>query len=103
MEFLNLGISTYANNPSNVGEHLKSLLKYAMRHIPEQKQSSTPLFLLATAGMRLLRHAQQQAILSSACAYTRQHTQFLLPDCDVHFQVISGTPEGVYGWISVNY
>ena len=86
-----------------MGEHLEPLLKYAMKLIPEQKQSSTPLFLLATAGMRLLSHAQQQAILSSACAYARQRTPFLLPDCDAHFQVISGTTEGLYGWISINY
>lgn len=78
-------------------------MKYALKHIPQQQQSSTPLFLLATAGMRLLSHAQQQAILAAACAYTRDHTPFLLPECDAHFQVIDGITEGLYGWISINY
>jgi golgi apyrase len=87
-----------------VGEqHLEPLLKYALKHIPQEHQSTTPLFLLATAGMRLLSSEQQNAILSSACAYTRQRTPFLLPDCDAHFQVIDGTTEGLYGWISINY
>ncbi len=82
---------------------MESLLRYAMKHIPEQHQSTTPLFLLATAGMRLLSPEKQVAILSSACAYARQRTPFLLPDCDAHFQVIDGTTEGLYGWIAINY
>jgi Golgi nucleoside diphosphatase len=99
-----IGISTFADKPEKVGEdHLENLLHYALKHIPEQQQSSTPLFLLATAGMRLLTPAQQADILASACAYTRQRTPFLLPDCDTHFQVIDGTTEGLYGWIAINY
>jgi Golgi apyrase len=86
-----------------VGEHLEPLLNYAIKHIPEKHHSSTPLFLLATAGMRLLTPNQQTAILSSACAYTRERTPFVLPDCDAHFQVIDGVTEGLYGWISINY
>jgi Golgi nucleoside diphosphatase len=86
-----------------VGEHLEPLLTYAIKHIPEKHQPSTPLFLLATAGMRLLSSAQQTAILSSACQYARANTPFLLPDCDAHFQVIDGRTEGLYGWISINY
>ena len=74
-----------------------------MKQIPEQHQSSTPLFLLATAGMRLLSPARQNAILSAACTYTRERTPFLLPDCYAHFQVIDGTTEGLYGWIAINY
>ena len=82
---------------------MESLLRYAMKHIPGQHQSTTPLFLLATAGMRLLSPEKQAAILNSACAYARQRTPFLLPDCDAHFQVIDGTTEGLYGWIAINY
>lgn len=53
--------------------------------------------------MRLLSPEQQNEILASACAYARKRTPFLLPDCDSHFQVIDGTTEGLYGWISINY
>jgi len=74
-----------------------------MKHIPEAHQPSTPLFLLATAGMRLLTPSQQADILSSACAFARKYTPFVLPDCGAHFQVIDGTTEGLYGWISINY
>jgi len=99
-----VGISSFASRPGEVGEeHLRPLLDYALKHIPEQHQSSTPLFLLATAGMRLLPLPQQSAILDAACAYARQRTPFLLPDCDSHFQVIDGKTEGLYGWISINY
>jgi golgi apyrase len=98
------GISTFASKPAAVGEeHLRPLLDYAMKHIPDQHQPSTPLFLLATAGMRLLTPSQQAEVLVSACDYARKHTPFLLPDCDAHFQVIDGKTEGLYGWISINY
>lgn len=58
---------------------------------------------MATAGMRLLPEMQQNALRREICTYAKQHTQFSLPDCDLHVQVISGETEGLYGWIAANY
>ncbi|KFY38834.1 hypothetical protein V494_04191 [Pseudogymnoascus sp. VKM F-4513 (FW-928)] len=98
------GISTFGERPTDVGEdHLKELLDHALDIVPADQVADTPIFLMATAGMRLLPPIQQAAILREVCAYARANTKFLLPDCDLHIQIIPGETEGLYGWIAANY
>ncbi|EOA87052.1 uncharacterized protein SETTUDRAFT_19572 [Exserohilum turcica Et28A] len=98
------GISTFGENPHQVGpEHLDKLLSHALKHVPLDQVSNTPLFLLATAGMRILPERQRKEVLDQVCQFARSTTQFQLPDCDVHVQVIPGETEGLYGWIAANY
>ncbi|PSN61850.1 hypothetical protein BS50DRAFT_562041 [Corynespora cassiicola Philippines] len=98
------GISTFGENPQDVGpDHLDKLLSHALKHVPLDEVSETPLFLLATAGMRILPEQQRNDVLAEVCDYARKNTQFQLPDCDLHVQVIPGETEGLYGWIAANY
>ncbi|KAI9789843.1 MAG: hypothetical protein M1816_005760 [Peltula sp. TS41687] len=98
------GVSTFGDNPESVGpDHLEPLFKHALDIVPKHAVRDTPIFLLATAGMRLLPELQRKVLLSRICSYARSHTRFLLPDCDLHIQVISGETEGLYGWIAANY
>lgn len=53
--------------------------------------------------MRLLPDRQRRRLLDEICTYARRYTEFLLPDCELHIQVISGETEGLYGWIAANY
>ena len=53
--------------------------------------------------MRLLPDRQKNALLDEICSYTQEKTDFQLPDCDLHVQVIPGETEGLYGWIAANY
>ena len=84
-------------------QHLESLLKHALKHVPKKEVPNTPIFLLATGGMRLVDEARRKALLSEICSYARESTGFQLPDCDLHVQVISGETEGLYGWVAANY
>jgi Golgi nucleoside diphosphatase len=98
------GVSTFSDRPADVGRgHLQELLEHALSIVPEDQVEDTPLFLMATAGVRLLEPIQQSALLSEICSYAQQHTKFSLPDCDLHIQVIPGETEGLYGWIAANY
>ncbi|KAJ9216086.1 hypothetical protein DTO166G4_2330 [Paecilomyces variotii] len=98
------GVSSFATKIDQVGpEHLESLLQHALAVVPADAVKETPIFLLATAGMRLLGNVERQLLLDRICSYTRSHSDFLLPDCDLHIQVISGETEGLYGWIATNY
>ncbi|KAH7035671.1 nucleoside phosphatase family-domain-containing protein [Microdochium trichocladiopsis] len=98
------GVSTFGDHPEDIGpEHLKSLIKHAQDVVPLDKQPDTPIFLMATAGMRLLPVVQQRAVLDQICTYFRAETKFSLPDCSSHIQVIPGSTEGLYGWIAANY
>jgi len=49
------GISSYVENPQAAGESLKKCLDIAKAVIPEGQRKATPVYLGATAGMRLLR------------------------------------------------
>ncbi|CAK7220960.1 Golgi apyrase [Sporothrix bragantina] len=98
------GISTFGEKPAQVGaDHLKELIDYALEVVPEDMVADTPIFLMATAGMRFLPQLQQTALLRETCSYLSQHTSFSLPDCNQNIQVISGETEGLYGWLAANY
>ncbi|TKY85133.1 hypothetical protein EX895_006213 [Sporisorium graminicola] len=99
------GLSSYGDHPADVGNYLKSLLDHAEKIVPQSAWAETPIYVMATAGMRLLPEPQREAVLAETCRYIREHTTFSLNGggCDAHVQVISGEEEGLLGWISVNY
>ncbi|KAK5078199.1 Golgi apyrase [Lithohypha guttulata] len=98
------GVSTFGETPELVGtDHLKALVGHAVEYIPKDAIPNTPIFLLATAGMRLLPDQQRRNVLDSICSYLKTETDFFLPDCDLHIQVIPGETEGLYGWVAANY
>ena len=49
------GISSYAHDPSRAGQSLVECLEQALRDVPKDRHAGTPLYLGATAGMRLLK------------------------------------------------
>ena len=89
--------------------HLKPLLAHARQHIPPSLEKETPLFLLATAGMRLLPSEKQGAVLYQACRFLSLHSAFKIDSpssagpCGSSVQIITGEEEGLFGWIAVNY
>ncbi|KDQ10575.1 hypothetical protein BOTBODRAFT_136647 [Botryobasidium botryosum FD-172 SS1] len=103
------GVSSFAHDPAGVASYLEPLLRHANAQIPPSLHRETPIFLLATAGMRLLKPEQQSAIMQSACDAIRQYSTFRVGEasstgpCGAHVKVISGQEEGLFGWIAVNY
>ena len=101
---VHVGLSTYGETPQIIGEdHLKPLIDHALQYVPDSLVPQTPIFLLATAGMRLLPQNQQDDILGTVCKYFKNNTKFSIPDCDLHVQIISGETEGLFGWLAANY
>jgi Golgi apyrase len=106
---LSLGLSSFGDNPEGVAEYLEPLIRHARAHVPPSLESDTPIFLLATAGMRLLEPLQQARVLNAACAYLRTASAFRIePEskdgpCGSSVQIITGEEEGLFGWIAVNY
>ncbi|ORY57104.1 nucleoside phosphatase family-domain-containing protein [Leucosporidium creatinivorum] len=96
------GISTFGGRPKEVAEYLRPLIEFAASVVPAEELSNTPIYLLATAGMRLLPEAQQSDVLQATCDYLRTFP-FSLPDCTENVRIITGEEEGLYGWIAVNY
>ncbi|KAK9368088.1 nucleoside phosphatase family-domain-containing protein [Lipomyces kononenkoae] len=98
------GISSYSTHVDDLAEsHLEPLIEHAEEIIPREKHAETPIFLYATAGMRLLSQDDQQEILKRTCEYIKKESSFLLADCNTHVKVIDGQTEGLYGWLALNY
>ncbi|KAG0171066.1 Golgi apyrase [Apophysomyces sp. BC1034] len=97
------GISTYGSKPAEVGDHLKGLLDFANEVVPEESHRKTPIYLMATAGMRLLPVEESKAVLNATCKFIQDNYSFFMSNCESHIQIISGEREGVYGWVAINY
>ncbi|NWR42030.1 ENTP4 diphosphohydrolase, partial [Regulus satrapa] len=95
------GISEFASSPDKVSDYISPLLSFAAEHVPRSKHKETPLYILCTAGMRILPESQQKAILEDLLTDIPVHFDFLFSDS--HAEVISGKQEGVYAWIGINF
>ncbi|KAF9171378.1 Golgi apyrase [Mortierella sp. AD011] len=97
------GIADFKERPEDVGEHLEPLLDHAQRVIPESEIPNTPIYLLATAGLRLVQDDIREQILANSCKYVKENYQFMIGDCEKHIKNITGEEEGIYGWVAINY
>ncbi|KAF7363956.1 F-box domain-containing protein [Mycena sanguinolenta] len=95
------GISSYADEPENIPKHLQPLLEHARNLIPPSLAPTTPLFLLATAGMRLLPPEKQAQVLQAACTFLVNHSDFKIEGpsdvgpCGSSVRIITGEEEGL--------
>ncbi|KAL1914837.1 uncharacterized protein VTP21DRAFT_7929 [Calcarisporiella thermophila] len=97
------GLSSFAQRTSELARHLRPLLDFAQQLIPSADLPSTPIYVLATAGLRLLSPNLQSRLLHETCMLIRREYPFHLPDCGEHVRVLTGEMEGIYGWLAVNY
>ncbi|XP_018773473.1 ectonucleoside triphosphate diphosphohydrolase 2 isoform X2 [Serinus canaria] len=95
------GISSYSSNPLVAGTSLEHCLNQALRDVPKEKHAGTPLYLGATAGMRLLNIADPQA--SDAVLRAVAATLKTYPFDFRGAKILSGEEEGVFGWVTANY
>ena len=59
------GLSSFADNPAAVVAALQPLLAFARHHVPPDMHAFTPVWLMATAGVRQLTRDQQQHIMAA--------------------------------------
>lgn len=95
------GLSSLAESPGKALKYIKPLLDFASQNIPAEKHKSTPLYILATAGMRLLEKSQQEQILTKLREGIAENFDFYFPEGNL--EIISGKQEGIYQWLAINY
>ncbi|CAL9705436.1 unnamed protein product [Knipowitschia caucasica] len=98
------GISEMGVDPEKDAASWKSFracIANITKKIPEEKRKKTPLFLGATAGMRLLEESNKTRGLK-VMADLREYLSGL-PFNFQNASIMSGQEEGLYGWITVNY
>lgn len=94
------GLSSFADHAAGAGASLQPLLKFAEQQVPVMQQATTPVYLMATAGLRLVPPAAAEAVLDE-CRATLSASAFMFNPAWA--SVISGMNEGVYGWVAANY
>ncbi|XP_052568305.1 ectonucleoside triphosphate diphosphohydrolase 1 isoform X2 [Peromyscus californicus insignis] len=95
------GISKYAQKTNELGTYLAECMKMSTELIPASKQRETPVYLGATAGMRLLRMESEQSADRVLAAVSRSLSSY--PFDFQGAKIITGQEEGAYGWITINY
>ncbi|XP_051788264.1 ectonucleoside triphosphate diphosphohydrolase 2-like [Erpetoichthys calabaricus] len=95
------GISSYTDDPSRAGLSLKKCLDEALLSIPKAQHRETPIYLGATAGMRLLK--MTSLVASDQILQAVETTIRAYPFDFRGAKILSGREEGVFGWVTVNY
>ena len=98
------GLSSYGSDADGAAKSLDMLLDVAMKTVPDEYKSCTPLAVKATAGLRLLGEEKSTAILEAV--RTHLETDYPFPVVSREHDgvvIMPGEQEGVYAWITTNY
>lgn len=87
-------------NGTAVEAYLSPLLEFASANVPSAQHATTPIYLQATAGLRLLPNASQHELMAAVVAAFK--TSPFRSDAS-SAKVISGQEEGANEWTTVNY
>lgn len=98
------GLTSYVEDPANLTGPLTECLEQAKRSIPSDKHKDTPVFLGATAGMRMLQEVNStiSETIMSLVQQVFQQSSFQYQSAS-QARIISGQEEGTFGWITANY
>lgn len=98
------GLSAYPDDPVGAAKTLDPLLALAMEKVPEKLRGCTPIAVKATAGLRKVGKEKADAILAQVRTYLETAYPFpVVSDEKGGVQVMDGSDEGVYAWITTNY
>lgn len=86
------GLSAVQQDPDVIAKYMQTLMD-------DFSQPNVPVFLYATAGMRLLSDDSQEYYYAEIKKWFAEHPEWPL----VEARTISGKEEGVFGWVSLNY
>lgn len=95
------GISSYSGAPAKAGPSLKGLLDAAAKYIPADYQAKTPIWVKATAGMRLVPREEIHALFTEMNTYLGKPSN--CPFKYMGAEVLGGEEEAVFAWISMNF
>ncbi|KAK4394800.1 putative apyrase 7 [Sesamum angolense] len=94
------GLHNFVNDAVGVRVSLEPLIRYAEQWVPLERRAATPIFVLATAGMRRLVTEEAKRVLGDVENVVKEHG-FLYRKSWV--RVLSGKEEAYYGWVALNY
>lgn len=94
------GLHSFVNDALGVRASLEPLIRYAEQWVPLERRAATPIFVLATAGMRRLVVEDAKRVLEDVKNVVKEHG-FLHRKSWI--RVLSGKEEAYYGWVALNF
>ncbi|CAG8907489.1 unnamed protein product [Penicillium egyptiacum] len=98
------GLSSYGEDAEGAALSLDPLMDVAVKSVPEEYRSCSPVAVKATAGLRILGPEMSNKILEAV--RHRLETVYPFPVVSKEkggVQIMDGSDEGVYAWITTNY
>ncbi|XP_015107007.1 ectonucleoside triphosphate diphosphohydrolase 1 isoform X3 [Vicugna pacos] len=95
------GIANHVQKLSEIDVYLAACMERAKVVIPAPQHTETPVYLGATAGMRLLRMKNGYLASKILAVVTSSISNY--PFDFQGARIITGQEEGAYGWITTNY
>jgi Golgi nucleoside diphosphatase len=91
--------------PGAIAEYLEPLLDFArtILHSKQSQFSKFPIFLRATAGMRILDPTDRARVMQAVRELFRNKTYCPFLFVDEQARVLSGEEEAIYDWTAVNF
>lgn len=98
------GLSSYDSDAEGAAKSLDMLMAVAMSNVPDEYKSCSPVAVKATAGLRKLGTEKSERILKAVRTHLETDYPFpVVSDERGGVEVMGGTDEGVYAWITTNY
>ncbi|KAF8215285.1 nucleoside phosphatase family-domain-containing protein [Mycena galopus ATCC 62051] len=99
------GLSKFAGRPAEAADSLRPLLDEAVRVVPKGLVGCTRVAVRATAGLRVLKDEEAEAILGAVRALFVKGGEypFMLQEGEEGVGIMGGAEEGVFAWVTANY
>ncbi|KAL9243133.1 hypothetical protein vseg_017059 [Gypsophila vaccaria] len=94
------GLDKSVGNYTQVRASLEPLIHWAEGVIPRDRHGDTPIFVLATAGLRRLSQRDAKSVLDDVELVVKEHSFAWRRGW---IKVLSGREEAYYGWVALNY
>ncbi|CAH1775733.1 unnamed protein product [Owenia fusiformis] len=96
------GLSAFVGDAQGIRNHLSQLIEACKDNVPEEKRPNTPIYLMATAGMRLLTGTDAFAIYQTVNDLLSHKSFSPFDFTKGNARTLSGEEEGAFTWISAN-
>eukprot|EP00897_Mesotaenium_endlicherianum_P008406 jgi/Mesen1/7594/ME000395S06750 len=94
------GLSSFAADPKLGGDSLRELLDKSLAAVPEHLRLATPVFVGATAGLRLLPGEQAELLLKEV---RKVLGEYPFTNQESSVKILDGADEGSFAWVTVNF
>ncbi|KNC74186.1 hypothetical protein SARC_13259, partial [Sphaeroforma arctica JP610] len=94
------GLSSFEDNISGAFVSLVPLLDFAFKHVPAAQHVHTPLYVLATAGLRLMTEEHQSQMIQDISKRIPEDYDFDFKQGNM--RIISGEEEAMFAWVTAN-